>query len=72
MSIYGWLLAAVANNVGTFMGTLVVKYNVRLFWGAFFNAIGVLIPVFNIATFVHRFHKQENLLDHIFLTDCHA
>eukprot|EP00487_Bulimina_marginata_P004717 TRINITY_DN21650_c0_g1_i1.p1 TRINITY_DN21650_c0_g1~~TRINITY_DN21650_c0_g1_i1.p1 ORF type:complete len:263 (+),score=28.46 TRINITY_DN21650_c0_g1_i1:174-962(+) len=40
MSVYGWLLAATANNFGTFAGTLVVKRRVCTFYGALFNAIG--------------------------------
>jgi len=70
MSVYGWLLAATANNFGTFAGTLVVKRMVSTFWGAFFNAIGLLIPLFNILFFVYRFNHKESIIDSTFLTQC--
>jgi len=72
MSVYGWLLAATANNFGTFAGTLVVKRQVCTFWGAFFNAIGLLIPLFNIFFFMYRFNEQENMMASTFLSQCTA
>lgn len=70
MSIYGWLLAAVANNFGTFAGTLVVKRKVCTFWGAFFNGIGLFIPLLNILVFIYRFGNKENMLQSMILTQC--
>jgi len=72
MSAYGFLLAATANNFGTFAGTLVVKRVVCTFWGAFFNAIGLLIPLFNILFFMYRFNEEENMMESTFLSQCRA
>jgi len=72
MSAYGWLLAATANNFGTFAGTLVVKRVVCTFWGAAFNFVGLLIPLFNILFFVYRFNEEENMMSSTFLSQCSA
>lgn len=72
MSVYGWLLAATANNFGTFAGTLVVKRVVCTFWGAFFNAIGLLIPLFNIFFFMYRFNDEESMMASTLLSQCRA
>ncbi|CAF1443469.1 unnamed protein product [Rotaria sp. Silwood1] len=68
-SAYLALLAAVANNFGTFAGTLVVQQKVSSFWGAFFNAIGLLIPVVGTLTFQLRV-PHENILYSILLNKC--
>jgi hypothetical protein len=68
-SAYLSLLAAVANNFGTFAGTLVVQQKVSSFWGAFFNAIGLLIPVVATLAFQLRV-PQENILYSMMLTKC--
>eukprot|EP00485_Elphidium_margaritaceum_P007648 CAMPEP_0202697212 /NCGR_PEP_ID=MMETSP1385-20130828/10533_1 /ASSEMBLY_ACC=CAM_ASM_000861 /TAXON_ID=933848 /ORGANISM="Elphidium margaritaceum" /LENGTH=381 /DNA_ID=CAMNT_0049353601 /DNA_START=62 /DNA_END=1207 /DNA_ORIENTATION=- len=72
MSAYGWLLAATANNFGTFAGTLVVKRVVCTFWGAFFNAVGLLIPVCNILFFMYRFNEEESMIASTLFTQCNA
>lgn len=72
MSVYGWLLAATANNFGTFAGTLVVKRQVCTFYGALFNAIGLLIPLFNILFFMYRFNDEEDMMSSTLLFQCSA
>ncbi|CAF1298901.1 unnamed protein product [Adineta steineri] len=68
-SAYLALLAAVANNFSTFAGTLVVQQKVTSFWGAFFNAIGLLIPV--VATLVFQLRvPHENILHSMILNKC--
>merc|ERR1712139_222634 len=52
------LLAVVANNFGTFAGTLVIQRRVSQRSAGIFNAIGLLIPVLNIAAFLLR-HQPE-------------
>lgn len=44
----------VANNFGTFAGTLVIQGRVTQRTAGVFNAMGLLIPVLNIALFVWR------------------
>ncbi|CAF1302443.1 unnamed protein product [Adineta ricciae] len=68
-SAYLALLAAVANNFGTFAGTLVVQQKVSSFWGAFFNAIGLLIPVVATLAFQIRV-PHENILHSMLLHKC--
>ena len=68
-SIYLSLLAAVANNFGTFAGTLVVQQKVSSFWGAFFNAIGLLIPVVATLAFQLRV-PHENIFHSMILNKC--
>jgi hypothetical protein len=68
-SAYLTLLAAVANNFGTFAGTLVVQQKVTSFWGAFFNAIGLLIPVVAMLAFQIRV-PHENILSSMLLNKC--
>jgi len=68
-SAYLALLAAVANNFGTFAGTLVVQQKVSSFWGAFFNAIGLLIPVVATLAFQIRV-PHENILYSMLLNKC--
>jgi hypothetical protein len=68
-SAYLALLAAVANNFGTFAGTLVVQQKVSSFWGAFFNAIGLLIPVVATLAFQLRV-PDENILYALMLNKC--
>ena len=68
-STYLSLLAAVANNFGTFAGTLVVQQKVSSFWGAFFNAIGLLIPVVATLAFQLRV-PEENILHSMLLNKC--
>ena len=60
------LLAAVANNFGTFAGTLVVQQKVTSFWGAFFNAIGLLIPVVATLAFQLRV-PHENIFSSMYV-----
>jgi len=71
-SPYVALLAGVANNFGTFAGTVVVKKRVSSFVGAFFNAIGLLIPVIAMLIFISRFGSEENIFHHLSLTQCRA
>ena len=68
-SAYLALLAAVANNFGTFAGTLVVQQKVTSFWGAFFNAIGLLIPVVATLAFQIRV-PYENIFSSMLLNKC--
>ena len=68
-SAYLALLAAVANNFGTFAGTLVVQQKVSSFWGAFFNAIGLLIPVVATLAFQIRV-PHENIFSSLLLNKC--
>ena len=68
-STYLSLLAAVANNFGTFAGTLVVQQKVSSFWGAFFNAIGLLIPVVATLAFQLRV-PEENIFHSMLLNKC--
>jgi hypothetical protein len=70
-SAYLALLAAVANNFGTFAGTLVVQQKVSSFWGAFFNAIGLLIPVIATLAFQLRV-AHENIFHSLILNRCSA
>ncbi|CAF4754794.1 unnamed protein product, partial [Rotaria sp. Silwood2] len=63
------LLAAVANNFGTFAGTLVVQQKVSSCWAAFYNAIGLLIPVVGTLSFQLRV-PHENILYSILLNKC--
>jgi hypothetical protein len=68
-SAYLSLLAAVANNFGTFAGTLVVQQKVSSFWGAFFNAIGLLIPV--VASLALQLRvPNEDMISNILLSKC--
>mmetsp|Transcript_61530 Transcript_61530/g.91484 ORF Transcript_61530/g.91484 Transcript_61530/m.91484 type:complete len:425 (+) Transcript_61530:33-1307(+) len=46
------LLAIVANNFGTFAGTLVIQRQTSQKKAGFYNAIGLLVPVLNIVTFL--------------------
>lgn len=46
------LLAVVANNFGTFSGTLVIQRRVSQNEAGIFNALGLLVPVLNIAAFL--------------------
>lgn len=68
-SAYLALLAAVANNFGTFAGTLVVQQKVSSFWGAFFNAIGLLIPVVATLAFQLRV-PHESIVQSLTLGRC--
>jgi phosphate/sulfate permease len=68
-SAYLTLLAAVANNFGTFVGTLVVQQKVTSFWGAFFNAIGLLISAVATLAFQLRV-SRENILYSMMLNKC--
>ena len=68
-SAYLALLAAVANNFGTFAGTLVVQQKVSSFWGAFFNAIGLLIPVVAALAFQSRV-PHESIFQSMLLSKC--
>ena len=54
-STYNALLAVVANNFGTFVGTLVVQNKIPQPIGGMFNAIGLLIPVFNVIAFAIKY-----------------
>lgn len=51
-SCYEALLAVVANNFGTFSGTLVIQNRVPQRLAGIFNAIELLIPVLNALGFV--------------------
>jgi len=68
-SAYIALLAGVANNFGTFAGTVVVKKRVSSFIGAFFNAIGLLIPVITMFVFMSR-NPEENMFYYLTLMEC--
>lgn len=52
---YQALLAVVANNFGTFAGTLVIQKRVSQKQAGLYNAIGLLIPVLNVLAFLARF-----------------
>ena len=54
-SCYEALLAVVANNFGTFAGTLVLQNKVSQKTAGVFNALGLLIPVLNLAAFCFRY-----------------
>ena len=54
-SVYEALLAVVANNFGTFSGTLVIQNKVDQTSGGIYNAIGLLIPVLNLVGFLSRY-----------------
>lgn len=54
-STYNALLAVVANNFGTFVGTLVVQNKIPQQIGGMFNAIGLFIPVFNVIAFTMKY-----------------
>lgn len=54
-SCYEALLAVVANNFGTFAGTLVLQNKVDQKTAGMFNAIGLLIPVLNLFAFLLRY-----------------
>lgn len=51
-SAYQALLAVVANNFGTFAGTLVIQRRTTQKQAGIFNAIGLMIPVLNIIAFL--------------------
>lgn len=51
-SAYQALLAVVANNFGTFAGTLVIQRRTTQKQAGIFNAIGLMIPVLNIFAFL--------------------
>ena len=51
-STYQALLAVVANNFGTFAGTLVIQRRATQKQAGLYNAIGLLIPVLNIVAFL--------------------
>lgn len=53
-STYEALLACVANNFGTFAGTLVIQNKVSQKSAGIFNALGLLIPVLNFMAFIVR------------------
>ena len=53
-SVYEALLAVVANNFGTFAGTLVIQNKVNQKSAGIYNAMGLLIPVFNLVGFLIR------------------
>jgi len=53
-SCYEALLAVVANNFGTFAGTLVIQNKVSQKTAGIFNALGLFIPVLNFLAFVCR------------------
>jgi len=70
-SAYLALLAGVANNFGTFAGTLVVQQRVSIFWGAFFNAIGLLIPMLgSLVLALRAAPHNESLIESTFLMAC--
>lgn len=54
-SVYEALLAVVANNFGTFAGTLVLQGKVSQQRAGLVNALGLLIPVFNLIGFLVRY-----------------
>merc|ERR1711916_259844 len=54
-SVYEALLAVVANNFGTFAGTLVIQNKIDQTSGGIYNAIGLLIPVLNLVGFLSRY-----------------
>jgi len=54
-SVYEALLAVVANNFGTFAGTLVIQNKVDQKSAGVYNAIGLLIPVLNLVGFLSRY-----------------
>merc|ERR1711916_90407 len=53
--VFEALLAVVANNFGTFAGTLVIQNKVDQTSGGIYNAIGLLIPVLNLVGFLSRY-----------------
>jgi hypothetical protein len=54
-SVYQALLAVVANNFGTFAGTLVIQGRVSQEAAGLYNALGLMIPVLNILAFLVRY-----------------
>ena len=61
-SCYEALLAVVANNFGTFSGTLVLQNKVSQKTAGMFNAVGLLIPVLNLLGFCVRYPGAINSL----------
>eukprot|EP01036_Dinobryon_divergens_P026119 gene26119-34729_t len=61
-SCYEALLAVVANNFGTFSGTLVLQNKVSQKTAGIFNAVGLLIPVLNLVGFCVRYPGAINSL----------
>lgn len=53
-SVYEALLAVVANNFGTFAGTMVLHNKVNQRTAGVFNAIGLMIPVMNLIGYAFR------------------
>eukprot|EP01038_Epipyxis_sp_PR26KG_P008553 gene8553-11559_t len=64
-SCYNSLLAVVANNFGTFAGTLVIQKRVSQETAGKFNAIGLFVPVLNILAFCI---KYPNAFSELFIT----
>lgn len=63
MAVYGFLGAALANNFGTFAGTLVLKRKMNVFNAAVLNVIAALVPLLEVGVFVVRYNREERLDD---------
>merc|ERR1711971_476432 len=72
MTPYQYLLAAVVNNFGTFLLTLVIKKKIQPLQAGLVNAMSSLITLLNFALFVVRFNHEENVISSTFLTQCNA
>jgi len=61
MAVYGFLGAALANNYGTFAGTLVIKRKMSIVTAAMINAMAALVPIVEVSLFALRYHDEERL-----------
>lgn len=68
MSVYGYLVAAVSNNFGGFVGTLVLRKRVNLFQSAILIVVASFLPLVNAARFVAQYHGQERMDEFLWST----